>query len=122
MPDTIDPRYNSNSVRYIENTDRNTLSRYNAIDLLIDVNGNAIQSAWLREAYEQRDDDIFFDVGPEHEHRPDLIAQEVYGSSWLYWIVAFAGGMTDAFAETYIGLKLRLPSHEHVFGTILQNK
>jgi hypothetical protein len=96
-----------------------SLSRYKYTKTLIDINNAPVQESWFRELFEDRDDDIFYQVPPECEFRPDLISESVYGVAWLYWIVAFAAGMVDAFAETYVNRKLRLPSYDYVYTNII---
>jgi len=116
------------TVKYIDNKDQNrSLSRYNKIKLLLTKNDllNAIESVAVQESWDPPtipvlDSDRYVDVKPEWEHRPDLIALAMYGSEQLYWVIAYANGMTDPFAETYIRRQLRIPDRENLYYDILQ--
>ena len=101
------------------------LSRYNKILLLLTredrtVDGAvAIQETWDPPDIPELPDDTFFEVTAEFEHRPDLIAHEIYGNEQLYWVIAFDNKMKDPFAQTTIGKILRIPDLENQFKTIL---
>jgi hypothetical protein len=99
---------------YVPNLDSYTLSRYYGIKYMLNDDNIPVQTSWLKELFTYRDDDIFYEVPPEHIHRPDLIAQLLYGSDMYYWIIGYAEGMVDPIAETYLGRKMRLPSHDYV--------
>lgn len=107
-------------VEYVRNDDpAHPLSRYEKIRLYIDRNGNMVQASMDPLQVPFRDDDVYHEVLPQEDHRPDLIALRYYGSSQLYWVVASANMMTDPFADTTAGSILRLPTPEHVFQEIL---
>lgn len=58
----------------------------------------------------QTTDDIFTAIVPAGmEHRPDLIANAVYGSPKLYWVVLVANNIYDPEEALDIGDKIRLP-------------
>lgn len=103
------------NVTYLENPDDFSLSRYRGVRLLLNDSNIPIQESWFIKAIEERSDDYFYQIPPECDHRPDLIAEKVYGTPWLYWIVGFANDMTDSIAESYKGRKLKLPSVDHVY-------
>jgi len=106
--------------KFIENRDQNTpLSRYNKIRLLINPNNIAIQETWEPPTITKLDSDRFFEVTIEYAHRPDLIALLYYGTEQLYWVIARANGIIDAYAETTVGRKLRIPDRDNVFLTVL---
>jgi len=110
-------------VRYIENKDPNRpLSRYNKIRFLLsaedeynDIPAYPIQETWDPPTIPILPQDRYVEVLPEWEHRPDLIAYTYYGNEQLYWVIAYANGLVDPFAETYIGRRLRIPDRENLF-------
>lgn len=108
-------------VTYVESLDNKHLSRYFGLRNLLNTDGILIQETWFSDTVEQRDDDIIYEVPPEFDHRPDLVAEDCWGTPDLYWLVGLAGTMIDCYAETYNGLKLRLPSVNYVY-EYLQNR
>lgn len=112
----------SDTVQYIENKDTKVLSRYHGIRYLINEDNKAIQETWCMDVPELRDDDIFYEVPSGYAHRPDLIAEDVYETPDLYWLIGFASGMIDATAETYTGRKLRLPSVDYAYQLLQRRK
>ena len=112
------------TVKYIDNASGSSkpLSRYFNTRVLLSIDNVAIQASWVRDLIEDADDDIYYQIPPDFEFRPDLISEDVYGTPWLYWVIGFKNGMTDAFAESYIGAKLRLPSYQRVVSQIIRYK
>jgi hypothetical protein len=95
------------------------LSRYNGIRMLLTDNNIPIQETLDPFDIPELEEDRFFEVTQEFAHRPDLISLKFYGTLQLYWVIAYANDMIDAFAETYTGRRLRIPDRENVFQTIL---
>lgn len=96
------------------------LSRYNGIRLLLTDNNVPIQETLDPIDIPEMEEDRFFEVTQEFAHRPDLISKKFYGTEQLYWIIAYANDMIDAFAETHTDRRLRIPDRENVFETILR--
>ena len=44
-----------------------------------------------------------YKVPPKFAGRPDLIANEVYQATDLWWVVLWANGIVDPFAQPYAG-------------------
>jgi hypothetical protein len=115
------------TVKYIENKEPNrTLSRYNKIAFLLTKRDPfsssdpvAIQESWDPPTIPVLPNDHYVQVLPEWENRPDLISLEFYGTEQLYWVIAYVNGMTDPFAETYIGRRLRIPDRENLYHDVL---
>lgn len=102
------------------------LSRYNKIGLIltkdelrVSLEAVAVQESWDPPSIPELPQDTFFEVGPAYINRPDLISLAVYGTEQLYWVIAYANKMTDPFAQTRQGLKLRIPDRENLFQSIL---
>lgn len=102
-------------ITYIENSETsNSSSRYQGLRIFLDDNNNPVLESIYFLEVEDDTDDVFVKVPMEFQFRPDLIADKVYGNELLYWIVAVASNMIDPIAETYIGMKLRLPSNRKI--------
>ena len=43
------------------------------------------------------------------EGRPDLIANKVYGTPHLWWVILAANDIIDPFEELLAGKKIKLP-------------
>lgn len=108
---------------FIENKEPSRpLSRYNGLRFLLNANRIPVQETWEMDKIEENEDDSYFEVTREFAHRPDLISLEFYGTEQLYWVIAFVNKLTEPFAQTHVGLRLRVPSRETVFQTILVQK
>lgn len=105
---------------FLESTEPSRpLSRYNSLRLLLNDNKIPVQETWEMDEIDESPNDRYFEVTGEFEHRPDLISLMYYGTEQLYWVIAFANAMTEPFAQTKVGLRLRIPDRETVFQTIL---
>lgn len=107
-------------VLFIENPDTaRSTSRYNLIRLYVNRNTTMVQTTWDRPTFDAQDDDTTHEVQPGEVNRPDLIALLYYGDLNLYWVVAVANGMVDAFVETTVGRSLRIPSPSYVLAKLV---
>lgn len=103
-------------VTFITNPDPGRLtSRYNLIRLYVNQENRMVQETWDRLPIVEQPEDSYHEVMSYEAHRPDLVALAYYGDMNLYWVIAQANGLTDAFAETVAGLKLRIPNAPYVF-------
>ena len=107
-------------VTYIENREEDRpLSRYNKIRLYVDPDANMVQESWDQPDIPERSDDVFHEVQPGEDHRPDLVAERYYNAPELYWVIAYANEMSDPFAETTAGLRIRIPNRDNLFQMVL---
>jgi hypothetical protein len=105
---------------FLENTDDNRpLSRYNKIRLYINNDGFPVQESWEIDEIEELASDRFFEVTREFAYRLDLISLKFYGTLYLYWVLARVNNLVDPFADTVVGLRLRIPDRENLFQKIL---
>jgi hypothetical protein len=105
---------------FLENTEQSRpLSRYNNIRLLLNADRIPVQETWEMDEIDENSRDRYFEVTAEYAHRLDLISLLFYGTEQLYWVIAFANKLTEPFAQTVVGLKLRIPDRETVFQSIL---
>lgn len=95
------------------------LSRYNNIRLLLNSDRIPVQETWEMDEIGANDRDQFFEVTAPFAHRPDLISLQFYGTEQLYWVIAFVNKLSEPFAQTIVGLRLRIPDRDTVFQSIL---
>jgi hypothetical protein len=106
--------------KFLDNEDINRpLSRYNKIRLLIREDNIPIQESWDKVEIPELSEDRFFQVTRPFAHRPDIISLIHYGTEQLYWVIAFANGMIDPFAETITNKRLRIPDPDNLFTSVL---
>lgn len=74
---------------------------------------------WERRSFDFSDDDITFEITPEYEQRPDLIAHAVYGQAKLEWLVLQYNTILDITTELVRGKELRLPHPSRLSRNIL---
>lgn len=63
----------------------------------------------------ERSDDSYHQVDSSTENRLDLISYKYYNDSELWWIIAYANGITDPF-NIKTGTLLRIPSYQSLYG------
>ena len=71
---------------------------------------------------EKSDGDIFVTVTQDQEKRPDLVAQNAYGDSTLWWAIYEFNGIRDPLFDLQAGTQLRIPEIERVLAAIEQLK
>ena len=56
-------------------------------------------------------DDVLYEVAPQYNHRPDLLAYDLYGSPKLWWVFAQRNMNTikDPVFDLESGVKIFLP-------------
>jgi len=56
-------------------------------------------------------DDVIFEVLPQYEYRPDLLAYDLYGNVLLWWVFAVRNKdkIKDPIFDLYAGQKIFLP-------------
>lgn len=63
--------------------------------------------------------DTIIEVTSEYEKRPDLIANDFYGSSQLMWLVLQYNNIVDIEEELIKGKQLRLPDQNRLTTSIV---
>lgn len=60
------------------------------------------------------DSDIEYEILPQYENRPDLLAYDLYGDQNLWWVFAVRNKdiIKDPIFDLYPGQKIRLPTLE----------
>lgn len=59
------------------------------------------------------DDDILYEIQPQYNHRPDLLAYDLYGSAKLWWVFAQRNidVLKDPVYDFEPGVKIYLPKN-----------
>jgi hypothetical protein len=73
-------------------------------------NGAYLDVATFRDIPSEADD-INFEVTPQYEYRPDLLAYDLYGDSRLWWVfsVRNVNVIKDPIYDLYAGQNIYLP-------------
>jgi hypothetical protein len=80
---------------------------------------NFLENTDDKDTIEELASDRFFEVTREFAYRLDLISLKFYGTLYLYWVLARVNNLVDPFADTVVGLRLRIPDRENLFQKIL---
>ena|SRR5262245_48040184 len=73
-------------------------------------------SGWT---FPPKDTDVLHLVQPEEEFRLDLIAYRLYGTAYLWWVLAVCNGIRNPFLAPVSGETLRAPPLEQVVAIAL---
>ncbi len=58
--------------------------------------------------------DIYYVIPKQYQYRPDLIANNFYGSAKLYWVLIYANGFNNSPEDFAEGVSIRVPSYRRV--------
>ena len=96
-----------------------TNGRFNQSEPVV-KNGQLTYGLWAKQDFlkEQADDDIIYIVDNTKAGRIDLIANDVYGTTDLYWIIPAAMHQINFANWPTTGTVLRLPSISRVFAEV----
>lgn len=96
----------------------NTMNRYlNKVSLVYFDGTKVTEFIKKSQLYpEPSDDDQYYFVDASKRFRPDIIAQEVYGTPLLYWVILSANHLARPL-DVKTNMTLRVPS----LNTILRN-
>jgi len=72
--------------------------------------GKRVLSTVIPRTIEKRDDDIY--IITQETDRLDLLAQQFYGESKLWWIIAQANNINGANIGLDGGIQLRIPKNK----------
>ena len=66
------------------------------------------------------DDDILYTIESQYEHRPDLLAYDLYGSPKLWWVFAQRNMdvLKDPVYDMVTGTKIYIPQGEKLTETL----
>ena len=83
------------------------MGRYDNLDGKIIVGKGIVYDSLLLPYIEPTDSDIL--IVTEEEDRLDLLANQFYGDSQLWWVIATYNNLTDIDTKLEPGLQLRIP-------------
>ena len=84
--------------------------RYEKVGTKKLANGKRVLKTNIPTTIEKRDDDIY--VITQETDRLDLLAQQFYGESKLWWIIAQANNINGANIGLDGGIQLRIPKNK----------
>ena len=84
--------------------------RYNVKDIKRLVNGKKVLKTSIPRTIPKRDDDIY--IITQETDRLDLLANEFYGDSTLWWIIAQANNLNAVNIGLDAGVQLRIPKNK----------
>lgn len=87
----------------------------------IELHGNAI-AWWERQVYPKSETDISYTISPIYARRPDLLANDLYGTPILQWFILQYNTIVDINNEFVEGNKLILPTKARLFGELLTRR
>jgi len=67
----------------------------------------------LKEKINKAEFDLYV-IPLEYNFRPDLIAQEFYGSGKLHWIITYINDINDSPAGYYVLRTIKIPSPQRI--------
>lgn len=83
------------------------MGRYNNLDGKNIIGRGVVYDSLLLPYIEPTDSDIL--IVTEEEDRLDLLANQFYGDSQLWWVIATYNNLTDIDTKLEPGLQLRIP-------------
>jgi hypothetical protein len=83
------------------------MGRYNNLDGQNIIGRGIVYDSLLLPYIEPTDSDIL--IVTEEEDRLDLLANQFYGDSQLWWVIATYNNLTDIDTKLEPGLQLRIP-------------
>lgn len=83
------------------------------------------QTSWAIGRYKHRtippqSDDVYVTILPRHEHRPDRLSQEYFGTPVYWWVFMVCNThlIRDPIWDLKVGMTIRIPSQRYL-GTIV---
>lgn len=74
---------------------------------------------WDRTLFRKDPSDFPYTLTPRYNQRPDLLANDLYGTPTLMWLVLQYNSIIDINTEFVTGAVIQLPSKSRVFSQIL---
>ena len=63
-------------------------------------------------------DDIRYRIPLKFQYRPDLIANQFYGDSRLFWVLVYANGFSNSPQDFETTTVIRVPRYERVIDVV----
>ena len=94
-------------------------SRFRGTLYYPDLDGSYGRWPFNKETFEPRDTDTFYTVKPTEAYRLEMISYKLYGSAFMWWVIALVNDIRNPFTAPKEGDVLRVPDLAQVF-TVLQ--
>lgn len=65
---------------------------------------------WTRLSYTKSYDDLQITISKKYHRRPDLLANDIYGTAEVMWFVLQYNDMVDVYSEFVEGTNIILPT------------
>jgi nucleoid-associated protein YgaU len=88
------------------------MGRYDNLNIQNKTGKGLVYHSQLLPYIEPTDSDIL--IVTEEEDRLDLLANQFYGDSQLWWVIATYNNLTDIDTKLEPGLQLRIPVRETI--------
>jgi hypothetical protein len=67
-------------------------------------------SFWTRKTFTKSYDDLTVTISKKYHRRPDLMANDIYGTSEVMWFILQYNDIVDVYDEFIEGVVLTIPS------------
>lgn len=89
-------------------------SRYTDTPVFI-AGSNLVLNTFERPRYQEKATDDYYTVQGDRQGRLDLISQDLYGTTDLWWLIAWANNIIDPFSEVPAGIRLVIPPQSEAY-------
>jgi hypothetical protein len=76
---------------------------------------------WERRIYKKSPTDIKYTIPRRYQHRPDLLAYDLYGKASMQWFILQYNTIIDIMDEFVEGAEIYLPTTARLYGEILSS-
>lgn len=78
---------------------------------------------WVPRPFPSFEDDTMVELPSQYEHRPDLLANDAYGSSNLWWVFAVRNPevIKDPIYDLVSGVKIFIPQKQKLLNILGAN-
>ena len=93
------------------------MGRYDSLNIQNKTGKGLVYNSQLLPYIEPSDSDIL--IVTEEEDRLDLLANQFYGDSELWWVIATYNNLTDIDIKLEPGLQLRIPNNPAIVTEVI---
>lgn len=81
---------------------------------------NGYLDIWEPREFTAYADDMMIELPSQYEHRPDLLANDAYGDSRLWWVFAIRNPsvIKDSIYDMVAGVKIYIPQKQKLLATL----
>ena len=108
-------RWKYKDLKYLSPVSYSNMSRYSNVNTLKEL-GKSYHITNRIRGVKSSNNDKYYEVKNMEENRLDILALKFYNDSSLWWIIAHANNIFDAFTEITRGTILRIPPLNSIYG------